>query len=161
MSIQCVRRSPWTPGAVASGPGQLLEDLPQAGGRSPSFDRDGRHTRFGGSAEFKRSSSTSASEVNLGTSQDYAFPGSNRLKLPERPIGIPGNHDQGGGFNYPCGLSSVFRNSALSKAMPYVEPALPLPALSDPPRWRSRRGDRVSQPLEHSDVGYKLSGVGK
>lgn len=41
--------------------------------------------------------------------------------------------------------------------------ALPgkLPLARILPRWRSRRGHRGSQPPEHSDVGYELSGAGK
>jgi 3',5'-cyclic AMP phosphodiesterase CpdA len=80
----------------------------------------GDYTRCGGATEFQTVKEYLTSEVNLGTTLSPSRTG---LKLPALPAGIPGNHDQWGGVNFPwSGFQSVFRNSALSKATPYVQP---------------------------------------
>lgn len=84
----------------------------------------GDYSRCGGASEFDTVIQYLTGTVNLSTHRQVRPTG---LNLPSLPNGIPGNHDQWGGINFPIsGAPSVFGGTGLSPALPYVRPALPL-----------------------------------
>ncbi|CAM2178625.1 metallophosphoesterase family protein [Burkholderia cepacia] len=87
----------------------------------------GDYTRCGGTQEFQTATSYLTGQVNL---RPLVRPVG--LNIHTLLLGIPGNHDQWGGVNFPWGSAqSVYGVSHLSSPMPFVSPAIRLASGND------------------------------